>query len=111
MKFLETLFTLYIIFCAVFTTFFLFGLTRHLRRKLNDNSELVEQLHNHIKIVYQERIGDAYYLYDKVSDSFIAQGATEDEMWYNAHLTFPKQDFIIEGENGKAVFVNVKDQK
>ena len=113
MKILQVIWEFYVIGCITFTTLFLVGLIRHLRVKLkeNDKSELVEQLQNHIKVVYVEQVCGMYHLYDKINNSFIAQGYTEDEMWYNAHLTFPKKDFIIEGENGKAVLVNLKDKK
>ena len=113
MKVLQTIWDFYVIGCVIFTTFFLVGLIRAIRAKFKDNdtSDLVEQLQNHIKVVYVEQVCGMYHLYDKINNSFIAQGYTEDEMWRNAHLTFPKKDFIIEGENGKAVLVNVKDKQ
>lgn len=113
MEFLHSILQIYIFICCAFTTFFLFGLIRNLRRTLKNKTteELVSELQQHIKVVYKERVGDVHYLYDKVSNNFIAQGTTEDEMWANAKLTFPKQEFIIEGDNGEAVLVSVKDNK
>ena len=54
MKILQVIWEFYVIGCITFTTLFLVGLIRHLRVKLkeNDKSELVEQLQNHIKVVY-----------------------------------------------------------
>lgn len=113
MSILHALLQTYIFISVTFTTFFLFGLVRELRRKLNDKDteELLEKVKEHIKVVYLERIGNTHYLYEKVSNRFIAQGSTEDEMWENAHLTFPQQEFIIEGENGQAILVSVKDKQ
>lgn len=113
MQILMTLAYIYVGVSVAFTTFFLFGLIRHLRSRLKekDTAELLEKVKNHIKVVYKEQVGDVYYLYDKTTNNFIAQGTTEDEMWANAHLTFPKQEFIIEGDNGQAVLVSVKDKQ
>lgn len=113
MEFLHVILQIYIFISCVFTTVFLLGLIRNLHRVLKNKTteDLVSELQQHIKVVYTERIGDAHFLYEKVNNNFIAQGLTEDEMWANAHLTFPTQEFIIEGENGKAVLVSVKDTK
>ena len=113
MEILKAVLLVYVIISVVFTTFFLFGLLRHLRTRLakKTTQELAEKLQNHIKVVYVEQVCGMYHLYDKINNSFIAQGYTEDEMWANAHLTFPKQEFIIEGENGKAILVSVKDKQ
>ena len=112
MEILKTLAYIYISICVTFTTFFLFGLVRELRKKLSnkDTEELISKVKDHLKVVYKEQIGDAHYLYEQTTHNFIAQGSTEDEMWENAHLTFPTQEFIIEGENGQAILVSVKDK-
>ena len=113
MSILHALLQTYIFISVTFTTFFLFGLIRELRKKLKnkDTEELIEKVKHHLKVVYKEQIGDAHYLYEQTTHNFIAQGSTEDEMWENAHLTFPKQEFIIEGKNGEAVLVSVKDKQ
>jgi hypothetical protein len=113
MEILKAIWTVYTTACIIFTTMFLIGLFRSLRKALGskETEELVEKLQQHIKVVYVEQVCGMYHLYDKINNSFIAQGYTEDEMWTNAHLTFPKQEFIIEGENGNAVLVSVKDNK
>ena len=112
MELLKSIWTVYVFLCVGFTTFFLIGLVRNLRRAFKEKAteELVEKVKDHIKVVYKEHVGDAHYLYERVSNQFIAQGSTEDEMWANAHSTFPAQEFIIEGENGQAVLVSVKDK-
>ena len=113
MAILHTLLNIYIVISVAFTTFFLFGLIGHLRDKFKEKNteELLKKVKDHLKVVYVEQDCGMYHLYEKVSDRFIAQGYTEDEMWANAHLTFPKQEFIIEGENGKAILVSVKDKE
>lgn len=113
MKLLEAIWTVYLYFSAGFTTFFLIGLYRNLRKafKEKETEELIEKVKDHLKVVYVEQVCGVYHLYEKVSNQFIAQGYTEDEMWANAHLTFPKQEFIIEGENGKAILVSIKDKQ
>ena len=113
MEILHSILQVYIFISVTFTTFFLFGLIRELRKKLKlkDTEEVLERVKNHLKVVYKEQIGNTYYLYEQTTHNFIAQGPTEDEMWANAHLTFPSQEFIIEGENGKAILVSVKDKQ
>lgn len=113
MELLKAIWAVYTFLCVGFTTFFLIGLIRNLRKAFNEKAteELVEKVKDHLKVVYKEQVGDVHYLYEKVSNQFIAQGATEDEMWANAHLTCPSQEFIIEGENGKAILVSVKDKQ
>ena len=113
MELLKAIWTVYTFLCVGFTTFFLIGLVRNLRKAFSDKDteELLEKVRDHLKVVFIERVGDTHYLYEKVSNQFIAQGPTEDEMWANAHLTFPAQEFIIEGENGKAILVSVKDKQ
>ncbi len=113
MEILKAIWTVYTVGCVIFTTFFLVGLVRSLRKAFSSKQtdELLEQIKAQIKVVYLERVGDTHYLYEKVTNNFIAQGNSEDEMWANAHLTFPKQEFIIEGENGKAILVSVKDKE
>lgn len=113
MELISSILQVYTFISVVFTTIFLIGLIKNIRKALNgdDVENLVEQLKDHIKLVYTERVGDAYYLYDQSTKHFIAQGHTEQEMWQQARLRYPTKDFIIEGENGNAVIVNVKDVK
>jgi hypothetical protein len=113
MELLTAIWTVYTYLCVVFATFFLVGLVRNLYNVFNkkDTNELVERIKRRLKVVYTEQVGSAYYLYEKTTNNFIAQGPTEDEMWANARLICPSQEFIIEGENGVAVLVSVKDKQ
>jgi len=113
MSILNALLQTYIFISVTFTTFFLIGLIRKLRKKLSDKDteELIEKVKNQLKLVYIEQDCGMFHLYDKTTNCFMAQGYTEDEMWATAKLNFPKQEFIIEGENGKAVLVSVKDKQ
>lgn len=111
MEIISSILQVYMFISVVFTTMFLIGLVKNLRRalKAEDSEELIEKVKAHIKLVYLERVGDAYFLYDRTTNHFLAQGNTEEEMWREAKLRYPAQEFIIEGENGKAVLVSVKD--
>lgn len=107
MKILQTIWDFYVIGCVAFTSFFLLGLTRHLRKAVKAK-EFVEEIRDQIKLVYSEHVGNAYYLYDH-TDQFIAQGSTEEEMWAKAKSLFPKKEFITRGEKGEAVVVKDKN--
>lgn len=113
MSILHALLQTYIFISVAFTTFFLIGLIRNLHKALkkDDTAEVLEKVKNQLKLVYIEQDCGMFHLYDKTTNCFIAQGYTEDEMWATAKLNFPKQEFIIEGENGKAILVSVKDTK
>ena len=113
MELLDTVWTVYVYLCVGFATFFLVGLIRNLYKVFSKKytDELVERIKNHIKVVYTEQVDNAYYLYETTTNNFIAQGPTEDEMWANAKLIFPAREFVIEGENGVAILVSVKDKQ
>lgn len=96
----------YAVISVVFTTIFFIGLIRNIRREINLVKE-VKHIRQTIKLVYTEQIGDVYYLYDQLNNHFIAQGATEEEMWRTAKLRFPNKEFIIQTTNGNAAVVNV----
>lgn len=98
----------YAVICTILTTLFLIGLVKNLRRVLGA-STTIEEIRDHIKLVYTEQVGNAHYLYDH-TNRFITQGNTEEEMWTKAKLLFPKKEFIMQGEDGKAMLVSVKDK-
>ena len=110
MEILKTIMYIYVVVSVTFTTFFLFGLVRELRKKLK-KEDAVDDIKKAIKLVYIEKVGDVSYLYDGLSHTFITQAHTEDEMWANAKSIFPDKDFIISGEKGEAILVSVKDKK
>jgi hypothetical protein len=105
MSILLNILLVYGVVCTIATTIFLIGLVRHLRKELV-KTKTVENLTNAIKLVYIERVDDVNYLYDGLTHTFITQASTEDEMWANARLQHPNKEFIIKGENGKAVIID-----
>lgn len=113
MEIIKAIIDVYTFISVAFTTMFLIGLVKSIRKELkgNDAEEFMEKFKDHIKLVYKEQVGDAYYLYDQSTKHFIAQGNTEQEMWRQAKLRYPTKEFIIEGDNGNAVHVDLKDVK
>ena len=105
MSFLLNILLVYGTICTIATTIFLVRLVSNLRKELT-KTKTVENLTNAIKLVYVEQVDDINYLYDGLTHTFITQAPTEDEMWANARLQHPNKEFIIKGENGKAVIVD-----
>ena len=108
MEILQGILQAYTFISVVFTTFFLIGLVKSIRRELGDKELTDEEIAAVIKLVYVEKVGDVNYLYDGITNAFITQAATEDEMWANAKRRFPDKEFIVKGKDGEAVLVNVK---
>ena len=106
MELLKAIWTVYTFLCVGFTTFFLIGLARSLRTALK-TEKTVKDIKQSIKLVYIEKANDICYMYDGLTNSFITQAATEDEMWRNAKLRFPDKEFIIKGDSGNATVVSV----
>ncbi len=61
-----------------------------------ENNSLTKVELRAVKTVYSEQVGNFHYLYDAVSNKFIAQGATAEQMWNNAFLMYPNQEFQIQ---------------
>ena len=105
MSILFNILVVYAVICTIATTLFLFGLAKHIRSKLSE--ETVEKLKKSIKLVYVEKVDDICYMYDGLTHNFTTQAATEEEMWTNAKLQFPNKEFIIRGDSGNATVVSV----
>lgn len=88
MEFLKAVLIVYAGFCVIFTTFFLIGLVRNIRREI-DIVEGVKVAAKTLKIVYVEHAGGVYRMYDKISNQFICQATDELELWKIAREKFP----------------------
>ena len=95
----------YAVICTVLCSFFFVGLFKHLRKELGDK-KVINEIKQSIKLVYIEKVDNICYMYDGLTNSFITQAATEEELWRNAKLRYPNKEFIIKGNNGNAVVVN-----
>ncbi len=105
MSILFNILVVYAVICTVATTLFLFGLFKHVRSKLSE--ETVKEIRKSIKLVYVEKVDNICYMYDGLTHNFITQASTEEEMWTNAKLQFPNKEFIIRGDSGNATVVSV----
>lgn len=105
---LHTILQAYTFISVVFTTFFLIGLVKSIRKELGEEEVTDADIAKAIKLVYVEKVGDVNYLYDGITNTFITQAESEDEMWTNAKRRFPDKEFIVRGENGLATLVSVK---
>ena len=91
MEFLKAFLIVYGVMSIIFTTFFLIGLIRNIRREINV-IEGVKTAAKTLKIVYVEHAGGVYRMYDKISNQFICQAADELELWKIAREKFPDKN-------------------
>lgn len=108
LEILHSILQTYTFISVVFTTFFIIHVIKSIRNELSSDEITDEEIANLIKLVYVEKVGNVNYLYDGITNAFITQAESEDEMWANAKKRFPDKEFIVEGKNGEAVLVNVK---
>ncbi len=96
MELLKALGVAYVTISTVCFTLFLIGLFRNIRKELSgksaesNSSEILSKM----RLVYVEEVCGMYHLYDKINNSFIAQGYTEDEMWTKAEEQYPNLKFF-----------------
>ena len=92
MAILNALFTAYITISTVCFTLFLLGLIRNIRTVLDEKKGT--DVLNKMRIVYIEQIGDAVYMYDKLTNNFLLQAPTEAELWTKAETEYPGLKFF-----------------
>lgn len=109
MSILLNVLVVYAVICTVLCTIFFIGLVKHLRKAFK-TEETVNNIKQSIKLVYVEKVNNINYLYDGITHTFITQAESEEQMWLNAKLRFPNKEFIIRGDDDKAVLVSVKDK-
>ena len=48
-----------------------------------------------VKLVYVEQVNGMAMMYDRYNQNFLAQAATEDELWTQARALFPNKELIL----------------
>jgi hypothetical protein len=90
MELLKALGVAYVTISTVCFTLFLIGLVRNLRKELSkDKSKNSSGILSKMRLVYIEQVGDAVYMYDKLTNSFMLQAATKEELWTKAETEYP----------------------
>jgi hypothetical protein len=89
---LTVIWSSYLVFCFLFTTFFLFRLTCGIKKAIATDE--VGPL-TAVMLVNVELINDRWMMYDTLTDRFICQATTEDELWALAKELFPSQELLI----------------
>jgi hypothetical protein len=91
MELLKALGVAYITISTVCFTLFLLGLIRNVRKELSkDKSKNSSNILSKMRLVYIEQVGDAVYMYDKLTNSFMLQAATKEELWTRAETEYPE---------------------
>ena len=88
MQILTNILIAYGVISMIFTTIFLFGLIRNIRREIN-LIEDVEKFKKTVKLVYVEQVDGMYRMHDKFTHHYICQASTEKELWEIADAKFP----------------------
>jgi hypothetical protein len=88
MQFLTNILIAYGVISMIFTTVFLIGLVRNIRREI-DLIEDVSRFKKTVKLVYVEQVDGMYRMHDKFTHHYICQAATEKELWETADAMFP----------------------
>jgi hypothetical protein len=90
MELLKALGVAYITISTVCFTLFLVGLVRNLRKELSkEKSKNSSNILSKMRLVYIEQVGDAVYMYDKLTNSFMLQAANKEELWTRAETEYP----------------------
>lgn len=95
MQWLTNILIAYAIFSMIFTTFFIVGLWRNIRKEINV-IEGVKEAARTLKIVYVEydNIDSMYRMYDKTNNQFLFQAKDELELWKIARANYPEKDIV-----------------
>jgi hypothetical protein len=91
MELLKTLVLAYITISTVCFTLFLIRLVRNLQKVLSDEQDGKKSTDvlSKMRLVYIEQVGDAVYMYDKLTNNFLLQATTKDELWSKAKEQYP----------------------
>jgi hypothetical protein len=87
-QFLTNILIVYGVISMIFTTVFLIGLVRNIRREI-DLIEDVDRFKKTVKLVYVEQVDGMYRMHDKFTHHYICQATTEKELWETADAMFP----------------------
>ena len=88
MQILLNILIAYGVVCMIFTTIFLIGLVRNIRKEIQ-LIEDVGKFKKTVKLVYIEQVDGMYRMHDKFTHHYICQAATEKELWDIADTKFP----------------------
>lgn len=88
MQFLTNILIAYGVISMVFTTIFLIGLVRNIRREIN-LIEDVSRFKKTVKLVYVEQVDGMFRMHDKFTHHYICQASSEKELWETADAMFP----------------------
>ena len=88
MQFLTNILIFYGVISMIFTTIFLIGLVRNIRREI-DLIEDVSRFKKTVKLVYVEQVDGMFRMHDKFTHHYICQASTEKELWETADAMFP----------------------
>ena len=96
MEFLKALGLVYVTLSTVMFTIFLIRLIRNIRAVLSgkDDSLKGTAVLDKMRLVYIEQVGGAVYMYDKLTNNFLLQATTEEELWTKAKEQFPNLKFF-----------------
>lgn len=67
-----------------------------------DIADLTEKIKQRVVSVVVERHGDIYYLYEKETDNFVAQGRDADEIRQILKNRWPNKTFFADEDNVKS---------
>lgn len=87
--------TIYILFCVLFTTFFMMRFVGNIRKEIAKIKNAKQSNLVSDKLVYVEQVNGMIMMYDKYNQNFVAQAATEDELWTQARALFPNKELIL----------------
>ena len=88
MQFLTNILIAYGVISMIFTTIFLIGLVRNIRKEIN-LIEDVSRFKKTVKLVYIEQVDGMYRMHDKFTHHYICQASSEKELWETADAMFP----------------------
>ena len=88
MQILLNILIAYGVMCMIFTTIFLVGLVRNIRKEIN-LIEDVQRFKKTVKLVYVEQVDGMFRMHDKFTHHYICQAKTEKELWETADAMFP----------------------
>ena len=98
MEILKGILIAYGVGSVIFTTIFLVNLAIHVRRALNIAKDLKEAADT-LKLVYLEHHEGWSYLYDSVTNNFIAHAESDDLVLAKAKSLFPKYKITVLSKN------------
>jgi hypothetical protein len=96
MELLKALGIAYMTISTVCFTLFLIGLIRNLRKVFASEQDLKKgaDVLSKIRLVYIEQADDAVFMYDKLTNNFLLQATTKDELWTKANEQYPNLKFF-----------------